>query len=514
MANESLGKAKTRKNDEFYTVFDYIQKEMNAYLEYNPDVFRGKTVLLPCDDPEWSNFTKYFAQNFETLGLKKLISTGYAADRKEQQYEQYHQMTLFELQSPQYDEQKSRAHGRIFTLERDANKSGVIDIDDLQWHYLDGDGDFRSDEVKALRDEADIIVTNPPFSLFREFVAWAMEADKKIVVIGNQNAITYKEIFPLLKDNKLWIGATNNGQDMVFEVPEGAVVAPKDKEKAEKLGYKGNYTRLGNACWFTNIDHGRRHQPLSLMTMADNLKYSKHKQIREQGYLKYDNYDAIEVPFVDAIPSDYVEDMGVPITYLQRHNPEQFEVVKFRKGNDDKDLTYTVDSGTILTDRQTQNYAVLQNHHQTQDVMVSWACQSHSCSDTAQSSSRLSDLPQVTSEDLQESHQGQERTDHTSTESYATDESLSSERCSGIMGVPITYLFKHCPEQFEIVGMCENMDLYGLKTKVYTSEECRKRYFELFGKKGTYDLNAAGVVNGTKVYQRLLIRRISKERKL
>ena len=514
MANESLGKAKTRKNDEFYTVFDYIQKEMNAYLEYNPDVFRGKTVLLPCDDPEWSNFTKYFAQNFETLGLKKLISTGYAADRKEQQYEQYHQMTLFELQSPQYDEQKSRAHGRIFTLERDANKSGVIDIDDLEWHYLDGDGDFRSDEVKALRDEADIIVTNPPFSLFREFVAWAMEADKKIVVIGNQNAITYKEIFPLLKDNKLWIGATNNGQDMVFEVPEGAVVAPKDKEKAEKLGYKGNYTRLGNACWFTNIDHGRRHQPLSLMTMADNLKYSKHKQIREQGYLKYDNYDAIEVPFVDAIPSDYVEDMGVPITYLQRHNPEQFEVVKFRKGNDDKDLTYTVDSGTILTDRQTQNYAVLQNHHQTQDVMVSWACQSHSCSDTAQSSSRLSDLPQVTSEDLQESHQGQERTDHTSTESYATDESLSSERCSGIMGVPITYLFKHCPEQFEIVGMCENMDLYGLKTKVYTSEECRKRYFELFGKKGTYDLNAAGVVNGTKVYQRLLIRRISKERKL
>ena len=125
MANESLGKAKTRKNDEFYTVFDYIQKEMNAYLEYNPDVFRGKTVLLPCDDPEWSNFTKYFAQNFETLGLKKLISTGYAADCKEQQYEQYHQMTLFELQSPQYDAQKSRAHGRIFTLERDANKSGI-----------------------------------------------------------------------------------------------------------------------------------------------------------------------------------------------------------------------------------------------------------------------------------------------------------------------------------------------------------------------------------------------------
>ncbi len=333
MANDSLSNAKNKKNDEFYTVFDYIQKEMNAYLEYNPDVFRGKTVLLPCDDPEWSNFTKYFAQNFETLGLKKLISTGYATDCKEQQYEQYHQMTLFELQSPQYDEQKSRAHGRIFTLERDANKSGVIDIDDLEWHYLDGDGDFRSDEVKALRDEADIIVTNPPFSLFKEFIAWVMEAGKQLIVIGSQNAITYREIFPLLKENKLWIGATNNGKDMVFEVPEGADVAPKDREKAAKLGYVGNYTRLGNACWFTNINHGRRHQPLSLMTMADNLKFSKHKQIRENGYVKYDNYDAIEIPFVDAIPSDYKGAMGVPITFMDKYCPEQFEIIWQASGN-------------------------------------------------------------------------------------------------------------------------------------------------------------------------------------
>lgn len=178
MANESLSKAKSKKNDEFYTVFDYIQKEMNAYLEYDPNVFRGKTVLLPCDDPAWSHFTRYFAQNFETLGLKKLISTGYATESKEQQYEQYHQMSLFELQSPQYDEKKSRAHGRIFTLERDADKSGTIDIDDLQWEYLEGDGDFRSDEVKVLRDEADIIATNPPFSLFRGFVAWAAATQK------------------------------------------------------------------------------------------------------------------------------------------------------------------------------------------------------------------------------------------------------------------------------------------------------------------------------------------------
>ena len=252
MANDSLSNAKNKKNDEFYTIYDYIQMEMNAYLEYDPDVFRGKTVLLPCDDPEWSNFTRFFAQNFEALGLKKLISTSYAVDSKKAKYGYvelggYQQLTLFETMSPQFDEGITMSRGKIFTLTRDMNRSGAVDIDDLEWHYLEGDGDFRSDEVKPLRDEADIIVTNPPFSLFREFVAWVMEAGKSLVIIGSQNAITYKEIFPLLKENKLWIGATNNGKDMVFEVPEGADLAPKDREKAAKLGYVGNYTRLGNA---------------------------------------------------------------------------------------------------------------------------------------------------------------------------------------------------------------------------------------------------------------------------
>lgn len=338
MPNDSLSNAKNKKNDEFYTVYDYIQREMNAYLEYDPDVFRGKTVLLPCDDPEWSNFTRFFAQNFETLGLKKLISTSYAVDSKKAKYgfedrDGYQQLTIFEMMSPQYDETITMSRGKIYTLTRDMNRSGVVDIEDLQWHYLEGDGDFRSDEVKALRDEADIIVTNPPFSLFREFVAWVMEAGKSLVIIGSQNAITYKEIFPLLKENKLWIGATNNGKDMVFEVPEGAEVAPKDREKAAKLGYVGNYTRLGNACWFTNINHGRRHQPMSLMTKADNEKYSKHKQIREAGYQKYDNYDAIEVPFTDAIPSDYDGVMGVPITFMDKYCPEQFEIIWQASGN-------------------------------------------------------------------------------------------------------------------------------------------------------------------------------------
>ena len=333
MANDSLQQAKRVKNDEFYTVYDYIQKEINAYLEYNPDTFRDKVVLCPCDDPEWSNFTRFFAQNFENLGLRKLISTSYSQQSKKEKYEQYHQLSLFETAFPQYDEEKSQTKGKIFTLTRDKNSSGVIDYEDLEWKYLDGDGDFRSDEVKALRDEADIIVTNPPFSLFRDFVNWIFEADKKCIIIGTIGAAIYKEIFPLIKENLLWIGATNNGKDMVFEVPEGANVDPKDRDKAAKLGYVGNYTRLGNACWYTNINHGRRHRPMQLMNMADNIKFSKHKQIRENGYQKYDNYNAIEVPFADAIPADYDGVMGVPITFMDKYCPEQFEIIWQASGN-------------------------------------------------------------------------------------------------------------------------------------------------------------------------------------
>ena len=333
MANDSLQQAKRVKNDEFYTVYDYIQKEINAYLEYNPDTFRDKVVLCPCDDPEWSNFTRFFAQNFENLGLRKLISTSYSQQSKKEKYEQYHQLSLFETAFPQYDEEKSQTKGKIFTLTRDKNSSGVIDYEDLEWKYLDGDGDFRSDEVKALRDEADIIVTNPPFSLFRDFVNWIFEADKKCIIIGTIGAAIYKEIFPLIKENLLWIGATNNGKDMVFEVPEGANVDPKDRDKAARLGYVGNYTRLGNACWYTNINHGRRHRPMQLMNMADNIKFSKHKQIRENGYQKYDNYNAIEVPFADAIPADYDGVMGVPITFMDKYCPEQFEIIWQASGN-------------------------------------------------------------------------------------------------------------------------------------------------------------------------------------
>lgn len=330
MTNDSLKNAKKARNDEFYTVYEYIQKEINAYIEYNPQIFQNKVVLCPCDDPEWSNFTRFFAQNFEKLGLKKLICTSYSLDSKnsiliDYQFSLEDYLTSFEKESSIFNAENTSSHGKVFILE--ANNSKHINIDNLSWKYLDGDGDFHSDEIKKLREEADVIVTNPPFSLFKDFVEWIFEEKKEFLIIGNMNAITYTEVFPRIKNNEMWLGATCNSEDMVFRVPDGAIITEKDKLKAEKLGYKGNYTRLGNANWYTNLDHGRRHQPLQLMSMLDNKKYSKHKEIRENGYQKYDNYDAINIPYVDAIPKDYDNVMGVPITFLSKYCPEQFEIL-------------------------------------------------------------------------------------------------------------------------------------------------------------------------------------------
>ncbi len=352
MANKNLSAAKSAKNDEFYTQYADIQKEVNAYLEYDPDVFRGKTILLPCDDPEWSNFTKFFAQNFERFGLKKLISTSYAIESKNVRH--LYQPTLFEQDAPQFDKKKTRVKGKIFVLDHDTNANGRIDIEDLEWRYMKGDGDFRSDEVKKLRDEADVIVTNPPFSLFREFLAWILEAGgisdakgakridakiaKKFLIIGNMNAVSYTEVFPFIQGNKIWLGATGFSTDMVFAVPKGTQVAESDKAKAERLGYVGDYTRLGNSCWFTNMEHGRRHTPLSLLPMRDNIKYSKHKDIRGKGYYTFENYPAIEVPFTDAIPSDYDGVMAVPRSFLDKYCPEQFEIVGIAEGESGKEL--------------------------------------------------------------------------------------------------------------------------------------------------------------------------------
>ncbi len=323
MANENLSKAKEAKNDEFYTQYHDIEKEVSAYLEYNPDVFRGKTVLLPCDDPEWSNFTKYFAQNFETFGLKKLISTSYAPESK--RYKFGYVPTLFETEAPHFDADKSKTHGKIFVLDHDVTGDGVINFEDLEWQYLEGDGDFRSKEICKLRDEADFIITNPPFSLFREFLAWIIEADKQFLIIGNMNAITYKEVFPLIKDNKVWYGCSISSGDREFGVPEEYPLTAAGW-RIDEQGKK--YIRVKGVRWFTNLDHGRRHQFLPLMTMADNLKFSRHKELRgKSSYIHYDNYDAIEVPFTDAIPSDYEGAMGVPISFLDKYCPDQFEIL-------------------------------------------------------------------------------------------------------------------------------------------------------------------------------------------
>lgn len=326
MANSTLSKAKAAKKDEFYTQFYDIEAEMEAYLDYNPDVFRGKTVLLPCDDPEWSNFTKYFAQNFEELGLKKLISTSYAPDSKT--YIDGTQLSLFETQSPKFDKDKTKTHGKIFVLTEDTTGDGVVDLDDLQWDYLEGDGDFRSDEVKKLRDEADIIITNPPFSLFRVFLAWIVEAKKQFIIIGNINCVTYKEVFPLIQNNSVWMGCTIHSGDREFEVPEGYPL----KAAGWRIDENGKkYIRVKGVRWYTNIDHGRRHHPLELMTMADNIKYSKHKEVKGKQYSVYDNFKAIDVPYTDAIPKDYDDIMGVPITFLDKYYPEQFEIIGITK---------------------------------------------------------------------------------------------------------------------------------------------------------------------------------------
>ena len=218
MANSNLKNARNAKNDEFYTQYHDIEKEIGAYLELNPNAFRGKTVLMPCDDPEWSNFTKFFAQNFERYGIKKLISTSFAPESKN--LKSNYQPTLFETTAPQFDKTKTIVNGKIFTLTHDKSGDGKIDVNDLEWTYLKGDGDFKSEEIKKLRDEADIIITNPPFSLFREFLAWIVQAEKQFVIIGSKNAITYKEVFSLIKSNKMWVGTTSFSKDMLFISPE------------------------------------------------------------------------------------------------------------------------------------------------------------------------------------------------------------------------------------------------------------------------------------------------------
>lgn len=333
MANKNLTSAKKAKNDEFYTQYADIQKEIEAYLEFDADVFRGKVLYCNCDDPYESNFFRYFVLNFNKLGLKQLITTSYKPSPVAN--------TQLELYGDDQTIPKSKGRQKIC-----ANKFIINEVHKIagesefnlkavakklksnkhnEWMPLEGDGDFRSDECISLLKQSDIVVTNPPFSLFREYVKQLFSYNKKFLIIGNINCITYKEIFQKIKNNEIWLGNGMGRWISGFIVPESYDLYGTEA----RIDENGDRIVATNNClWLTNLDHGRRHQPLPLMTMADNLKYSKHKEIKgKAAYDKYDNYDAVEIPFTDAIPSDYKGLMGVPITFLDKYNPDQFMII-------------------------------------------------------------------------------------------------------------------------------------------------------------------------------------------
>lgn len=342
MANSNLTKAKKAKNDEFYTQFGDIQKEIEAYLEFNPDVFRNKTVYCNCDDPFESNFFRYFVLNFKKLGLKQLITTSYKPSPIANT-----ELVLQPSLLPGYEDKvlskpaepkgrpKITANKFIISEVGDIDGDGEFNLRDIaeqlkanknnEWEPLTGEGDFRSDECVELLKKSDIVVTNPPFSLYRKYVEQLVEYNKKFVIIGSKNTITYKEIFPLIKSNKMWVGTTSFNKDMLFIAPSNVDLSNKPKTAIRKID--GITYLRSPSVWFTNLDHGRRHQPLPLMTMADNKKFNKQIQKNENSYKKYDNYNAIEVPYTNAIPSDYNGVMGVPISFLDKYSPEQFEIL-------------------------------------------------------------------------------------------------------------------------------------------------------------------------------------------
>ena len=321
--NSNLQQANKAKRDEFYTQLVDIEKELRHYKAH----FKGKTVFCNCDDPFESNFFKYFAMNFNFLGLKKLIATCYDGSPIAG-----NEMPL--LAAETLSEPQKTAHKIEITEVTDENGDGAIDLADVELLIknhkntlttLNGNGDFRSDECIELLKEADIVVTNPPFSLFREYVAQLMRHDKKFIIIGNVNSITYKEIFPLLKKNQMWIGLTIRSGDREFRVPDSYPLTAAGY-RIDEAGKK--YIRVKGVRWFTNLDYPERHEELVL-----------YKRYTPEEFPKYDNYNAINVDKTSDIPYDYDGVIGVPITFLDKYNPEQFEIIKFRKGNDDKDLS-------------------------------------------------------------------------------------------------------------------------------------------------------------------------------
>ena len=319
MGNRNLNAAKRAKKDEFYTQLADIERELQHYLPH----FRGQTVLCNCDDPYESNFFKYFALNFNRLGLRRLLCTCYDGSP-------VRGTELVLRFDGEADAPRRQAYKVDIRAVPDLNGDGAVDLTDVRL-LLQNDrntlsllqtGDFRSPECVALLQEADIVVTNPPFSLFREYVSQLMDYGKRFLIIGPQNAITYKEIFPLIKDNKIWLGYGFNAGNAYFKVPDN-----KQTYAAGVYDEEKKLVKFRNCHWYTNLEIPKRHDELDLF-----CRYSP------EDYPKYDNSDAIEVSTTANIPYDYDGVMGVPITFLDKYNPEQFEIVKFRKGNDEKDL--------------------------------------------------------------------------------------------------------------------------------------------------------------------------------
>src|SRR3990167_3368385 len=314
MANKNLNKAKETKNDEFYTQYSDIQKEIEAYLEYNPDVFRGKVIYCNCDDPFESNFFRYFVLNFNKLGLKQLITTSYKPSpvANTELPLHFYSKPFTKSKGPP----KVTANKFIINEVHDIDGDGEFNLKDVakqlkenkhnEWTPLEADGDFRSSECVDLLKHSDIVITNPPFSLFRPYIKQLFDHKKKFIIIGNINAITYKEIFPLIKNNKLWLGQSISSGDREFIVPH-YIFKEIGNWRTDENGV--HYARVMGVRWFTNLDHGRRHQPIPLMTMAEVIKF-----VTKKPFEKYDNYDAIEVSFVKNIPSDYKGIMGVPVS--------------------------------------------------------------------------------------------------------------------------------------------------------------------------------------------------------
>jgi len=334
--NSNLHDSARNKQDEFYTQLSLIEKELKHYRSF----FAGKTVLCNCDDPYESNFFKYFAMNFNALGLKKLVTTCYATSPVVGDEFEYYVDNAGQLAFvPDTDTTplvcSTRRPYRVEITEvTDENHDGRADLADVEYlmrnrkntmTLLNGDGDFRSPECVELLREADVVVTNPPFSLFREYIALLEEYRKYFIIIGNMNAVTYKEIFPMIAENRLWLGY--NSGHFWFKVPDSYEIKKTDF-KIDEHGQK--WRRMGNICWFTNVDIEKRHENMSLF-----------RSYSPELYPKYDNYDAINVDRTVDIPCDYYGVMGVPITFLSQYNPDQFEIVAFRKGTDGKDLVYS-----------------------------------------------------------------------------------------------------------------------------------------------------------------------------